>query len=112
MGNILKTLIAMACIVIIAGGAYYAWSEWNEAKRLEALKQAIIAEEKAREEAQRVEAQKLTSEKCNLMARATLPDRKNGALKTREFLTALNECDDKRLLGQEEREALDMIGVF
>lgn len=32
MDGWLKTLVALACVVVIAGGGYYAWSEYSDAK--------------------------------------------------------------------------------
>lgn len=35
MDGWLKTLIAAACVVVIAGGGYFAWSEYQSSKALE-----------------------------------------------------------------------------
>lgn len=40
MDNYLKTLIAAACLVVIAGGGYYGWSEYQKASARSAAVQA------------------------------------------------------------------------
>ncbi|MCB5201883.1 hypothetical protein LH464_05245 [Neorhizobium sp. T786] len=42
MDGWLKALIATACVVIIAGGGYYAWSQYRDAERRE-----LLAEQRA-----------------------------------------------------------------
>jgi len=42
MGGWLKALIAAACLVVIAGGGYYAWSEYKAGER-----QALLSEKRA-----------------------------------------------------------------
>jgi predicted negative regulator of RcsB-dependent stress response len=39
--NWLKALVAAACVVICAGGAYFAWSKWQAMRDAEANRAAI-----------------------------------------------------------------------
>lgn len=55
MDNWLKTLIAAACMVVIAGGGYYAWSKYQENQRSTSLSQN-------REDSRRVES--LAADRC------------------------------------------------
>ena len=99
MDGWLKTLIATACVVIIAGGGYYAWGEWKNAQ----LRAAI---------ADRAKASRLTGEYCNKIAMMTIPEKVGQPVKTEAYLRDLNECDNRGLLNAYERHQLDMMGVF
>jgi predicted negative regulator of RcsB-dependent stress response len=42
MDGWLKGLIAAACVVVIAGGGYFAWSEWEKSKERERAEQRAM----------------------------------------------------------------------
>ncbi|MCK8779089.1 hypothetical protein M0654_03725 [Rhizobium sp. NTR19] len=44
----LKTLIATACAVVIAGGGYYAWSEYKAADRRKLVAQRLACTDRLR----------------------------------------------------------------
>ena len=44
-----RVLVAMACVVVIAGGAYWGWTEWQRYEATEAAAIAKAEQEKADE---------------------------------------------------------------
>lgn len=45
MDGWLKALISTACVVVIAGGGYYAWSEYQDGLRQDEAKERALAAE-------------------------------------------------------------------
>ncbi|MCS0462999.1 hypothetical protein [Rhizobium favelukesii] len=76
MDGWLKGLVATACVVIIAGGAHYGWTQVQASKVREAAKE-------------RLQIAKLTREICNQMANATIPEKPGQAPRTTVFLKDL-----------------------
>lgn len=107
MDGWLKALIAAACIVVIAGGGYIAWSEWNAkvmAERAAAIR--VVQENAVRKRAS------LTPTFCNYMAKITLPPKPGDSPETTVYLADLKACDSLKRLGAYERHQLGLSGVF
>lgn len=98
MDGWLKGLVATASLVVIAGGAYFFWREYQAHER------AIIARADKRFS--------LTTERCNSMAAATIPEKPGMEPRTGLYLEDLKICDDLKRLDAYERHQLDLIGVF
>lgn len=107
MDGWLKALIATACIVVIAGGGYFAWSEWDA--KVTADRATATRIERSAAERKRAS---LTPTFCNYMANETLPEKPGEPPKTTNYLDDLKTCDSLRRLGAYERHQLDLTGIF
>jgi hypothetical protein len=107
----LKTLIAGACVVVIGGGAYFAWGEFQEASRMEEVR--ATAQRKADAAAtERALLDKFSSEACARMARETLPQKSGQPLRTEVHKADIRECDKLGRYDAGWRQALDFAGVL
>lgn len=84
MDGWLKFLIATACVVVIAGGGYYAWSEHTEANKRAALSD-----------------RRLHAASCGQRVR----DIKSGRLSGDDF-SVLQDCVIRGALGERDMQAL------
>lgn len=107
MDQWLKGLIAAACAVIIVGGGYYGWREYEAAGRRST---AQARADSAAAERQRLA--QLSPEACIRMAKETLPSKLGDPPRTTAHLKALNECDDMGRLDASWRQELDRFGIF
>lgn len=99
MDGWLKGLVAVACLIIIAAGGYYALGEYNR-------HQANVGAERATRLAN------VTPEMCQTMATATLPDNPTQPPKTTIYSQELGDCASAGLLGAYERHQLELAGVL
>jgi len=99
MDGWLKGLVATACVVVIAGGAYYAWSEFDR-------------EQSVNRASQRAVAANVSPEQCQTMATATLPDNPSQPPKTTRFAQELSACARYGYLATYEKHQLELTGLI
>ncbi len=103
-----KGLVGTACVVVIAAGAYFAWSEYKSAQAQAALEraQAARAAETANAAAETARTEKLTSGYCNSLATSVLSKVSGMESRTPERLDDLKECARLDRFGYVERRDL------
>jgi hypothetical protein len=99
MDGWLKGLVAAACVVVIAGGAYYAWSEYDRKQS------AALSRQRS------VEAN-VSPEQCQTMATATLPDNPSQPPKTTRYAEELAICARYGYLAAYEKNQLGLVGII
>lgn len=103
MDGLLKSLVATASAVVIAGGAYFFWQEYQSHQRVE-LRTARMARD--------AKLASLTPEQCSAIAVATIPDKPGMEPRTNLHFADLRLCDELGQLGAYERHQLDLAGIF
>lgn len=98
MDGWLKGLVATACVVVIAGGAYYGWSEYDRKQTAERARQRSV------------EAN-VSPEQCQTMATATLPDNPSQPPKTSRYTQELVLCARYGYLATYEKHQLELTGI-
>ncbi|MCM2432099.1 hypothetical protein [Agrobacterium rosae] len=111
MDSWLKALIASACVVVIAGGGYYASGEYRSYQRENERRETVGRQASVMDREAQLKA-RYSTEECLRMAKDTLPDTKGGPTKTTQYNDDLSKCDDLNRFDAEWRQALDMAGVF
>lgn len=107
MDKTLKALIAAACIVVIAGGGYFAWSEYRTRQMTAARNSAIAAAT-----LERVRRDNLTEASCSILATSALSKVTGEQFRTPERMADLRTCFQMDLLGYVERRDLVASGLF
>lgn len=111
MDSLLKSLIAAACLVVIAGGGYFAWGQYKASERTAVANEAEVKQ--AREYlAKKSEEARLSQEECIRMAKETLPEKNGQPVRTMKYNADLKACDDLKRFDATWRQALGMAGVF
>ncbi len=98
MDGWLKGLVSAACVVVIAGGAYYAWSEYEQKQSVAQSRQAAAAAN-------------VSPEQCQVMATATIPDNPSQPPKTSRYAKELALCARYGYLDAYEKHQLELVGV-
>jgi hypothetical protein len=98
-------------MVVIGGGAYYAWGEYQSHLR---QNNANLKHRSQMEALQKtaLEEQRLSKSECIRMAKETLPLKKGEPVRTTAYNADLSLCDDLGRFDGTWRQALDMAGVF
>ncbi len=109
MDGWLKGLVAAACIVVIAGGAYYALNEYERAQTRAAIQRAEAsrAAEAATAAAEQAQQELLSTDYCNALATSALSKVTGKEFRTPDRLAALKECGKLNHLGYVERRDLE-----
>jgi hypothetical protein len=107
MDKTLKALIAAACIVVIAGGGYFAWSEYRTRQVTTARNSAVstAAQEQARKTS-------LSKDACSILATSALSKVTGEQFRTPERMADLRTCFQLDRLGYVERRDLVDAGLF
>lgn len=120
MGKVSRTLIAGACVVIIAVVWYSVAERQSQlaAQRqaeLEALADTFEAKSLAKEEKEAFNKQRaatLTPELCGQIALVTITRESGNPPLTREHEDDLRLCDDLGRLGEHDRDRLSLSGAL
>ncbi|QRM43983.1 hypothetical protein [Rhizobium sp. BG4] len=107
MDRWLQGLVAVACVVVIAAGAYFGLKEIRVSQAAESRRLA----EQARQ-MERLRVSRLTPQECTRMAKETIPDQVGQPARTKEYLKDLFECDDLGRIDASWRAELDKFGIF
>lgn len=99
MDQVLKILVAVACIAIIATSGLYFYKEKK------ALDQADFQRQAAK-------MALLDREKCSSMAEATIPSAPGKQPKTTQYIQDLKMCEQMNLLGAYEQHQLQLAGLL
>lgn len=107
MDGWLKALIAGACIVVIAGGAYYGWSEYRLAQARKD-REAVLTSQAT----ERAKLARLTADYCNSIATSALSKVTGKDFRTLDRIADLKTCSQRSLLGYVERRELEAEGLL
>jgi len=107
MDGWLKALVAAACLVVIAGGGYFAWSEYQTQQTIKANNsvQAARAMERLRRD-------RLNEASCGQMATDALSKVTGEQFRTPERRADLKTCNELGKLGYVEKRDLAEAGIL